>query len=120
MCYWCVEYYGLCGVSNFVLEVMIVCVVSVMKYLCVGFGGVMLFYYSFFKLVEQFCLLEVLFFNCIDLGVGCVFGGDMCIVQVVVMGDYNCGDIFLQQVQELIWYLIGMLLLDYLVVGVLF
>ena len=67
--YWCAEHHGLRGVSNPAPEVMIARVASATKHLRVGSGGVMLPYYSPFKLAEQFRLLEALFPNRIDLGV---------------------------------------------------
>lgn len=103
--YWCAEHHGLRGVSNPAPEVMIARVASATRHLRVGSGGVMLPYYSPFKLAEQFRLLEALFPNRIDLGVGRAPGGDMRTAQAVAMGDYNRGDHFPQQVQELIWHL---------------
>lgn len=48
----------------------------------VGLGGVMLLYYSLYKVVENFCVLEVLYLNCIDFGVGRVFGGMLIVICV--------------------------------------
>jgi luciferase family oxidoreductase group 1 len=117
--YWCAEHHGLRGVSNPAPEVMIARVASATRHLRVGSGGVMLPYYSPFKLAEQFRLLEALFPNRIDLGVGRAPGGDMRTAQAVAMGDYNRGDIFPQQVQELIWHLTGTLPSDHPAYGVL-
>ena len=61
----------------------------------------MLPYYSPFKVAEQFMMLEALFPNRIDLGVGRAPGGDMRTAQAVAAGDYNRGDIFPQQVADL-------------------
>ena len=74
--YWCAEHHGLRGVANPAPEVMIARLASVTKRLRVGSGGVMLPYYSPFKLAEQFLMLEALFPNRIDLGVGRAPGGD--------------------------------------------
>lgn len=117
--YWCAEHHGLRGVSNPAPEVMIARVASATKHMRVGSGGVMLPYYSPFKLAEQFRQLEALFPNRIDLGVGRAPGGDMRTAQAVAMGDYNRGDIFPQQVQELIWHLTGTLPPDHPAAGVL-
>ena len=62
----------------------------------------MLPYYSPFKVAEQFLMLEALFPNRVDLGVGRAPGGDMRTAQAVAAGDYNRGDIFPQQVADLV------------------
>jgi alkanesulfonate monooxygenase SsuD/methylene tetrahydromethanopterin reductase-like flavin-dependent oxidoreductase (luciferase family) len=62
----------------------------------------MLPYYSPFKVAEQFMMLEALFPNRIDLGVGRAPGGDMRTAQAVAAGAYNRGDIFPQQVADLL------------------
>jgi luciferase family oxidoreductase group 1 len=79
----------------------------------------MLPYYSPFKIAEQFLMLEALFPNRIDLGVGRAPGGDMRTAQAVAAGDYNRGDIFPQQVADLIGLFNGTLPDDHLANGVL-
>lgn len=99
--YWCAEHHGLRGVANPAPEVMIARLASVTKRLRVGSGGVMLPYYSPFKLAEQFLMLEALFPNRIDLGVGRAPGGDMRTARAVAKGPYDAGENFPQQVAEL-------------------
>lgn len=79
----------------------------------------MLPYYSSFKVAEQFLMLEALFQNRVDLGVGRAPGGDMRTAQAVAAGSYNRGNIFPQQVAELIALFDGKLLDDSLARGVL-
>ena len=100
--YWCAEHHGLRGVSNPCPEVMLARLGSVTRRIRLGSGGVMLPYYSPFKVAEQFMMLEALFPNRIDLGVGRAPGGDMRTAQAVAAGDYNRGDIFPQQVADLV------------------
>jgi luciferase family oxidoreductase group 1 len=100
--YWCAEHHGLYGVSNPCPEVMLARIGSLTKRIRIGSGGVMLPYYSSFKVAEQFLMLEALFPNRVDLGVGRAPGGDMHTAQAVAAGSYNRGDIFPQQVAELI------------------
>jgi luciferase family oxidoreductase group 1 len=100
--YWCAEHHGLRGVSNPCPEVMLAHLGSVTKRIRLGSGGVMLPYYSPFKVAEQFMMLEALFPNRIDLGVGRAPGGDMRTAQAVAAGAYNRGDIFPQQVADLL------------------
>jgi luciferase family oxidoreductase group 1 len=92
---------------------------SVTQRIRLGSGGVMLPYYSPFKVAEQFMMLEALFPNRIDLGVGRAPGGDMRTAQAVAAGDYNRGDIFPQQVADLVGVMKGTLPVDHIAQGVL-
>jgi luciferase family oxidoreductase group 1 len=117
--YWCAEHHGLRGVSNPCPEVMLARLGSVTRRIRLGSGGVMLPYYSPFKVAEQFMMLEALFPNRIDLGVGRAPGGDMRTSQAVAAGDYNRGDIFPQQVADLVGVMKGTLPVDHIAQGVL-
>jgi luciferase family oxidoreductase group 1 len=117
--YWCAEHHGLRGVSNPCPEVMLARLGSVTQRIRLGSGGVMLPYYSPFKVAEQFMMLEALFPNRIDLGVGRAPGGDMRTAQAVAAGDYNRGDIFPQQVADLVGLMKGTLPADHIAQGVL-
>jgi luciferase family oxidoreductase group 1 len=117
--YWCAEHHGLRGVSNPCPEVMLARLGSVTRRIRIGSGGVMLPYYSPFKVAEQFMMLEALFPNRIDLGVGRAPGGDMRTAQAVAAGDYNRGDIFPQQVADLVGLMNGTLPADHVAQGVL-
>jgi luciferase family oxidoreductase group 1 len=116
--YWCAEHHGLLGVANPAPEVMIARLGSVTRRIRIGSGGVMLPYYSPFKVAEQFLMLEALFPNRIDLGVGRAPGGDMRTAQAVAAGQYNRGDIFAEQVTELVGLFNGSLPDDHLAYGV--
>jgi luciferase family oxidoreductase group 1 len=98
--YWCAEHHGLLGVANPAPEVMIARLGSVTKKIRVGSGGVMLPYYSPFKVAEQFRMLEALFPGRIDLGVGRAPGGDMATARAVAAGRFD-SDVFPQQVADL-------------------
>jgi len=117
--YWCAEHHGLYGVSNPCPEVMLARIGSLTKRIRIGSGGVMLPYYSPFKVAEQFLMLEALFPNRVDLGVGRAPRGDMRTAQAVAAGSYNRGDIFPQQVAELIALFEGNIPDDSLAKGVL-
>jgi luciferase family oxidoreductase group 1 len=117
--YWCAEHHGLRGVSNPCPEVMLARIGSLTKRIRIGSGGVMLPYYSPFKVAEQFLMLEALFPNRVDLGVGRAPGGDMRTAQAVAAGSYNRGDIFPQQVADLVGLFNGRLADDHLANGVL-
>jgi luciferase family oxidoreductase group 1 len=64
-------------------------------------------------------MLEALFPNRIDLGVGRAPGGDMRTAQAVAAGTYNRGDIFPQQVADLVGLMNGTLPDEHLASGVL-
>jgi luciferase family oxidoreductase group 1 len=99
--YWCAEHHGLRGVCNPAPEVMLARIGSVTQRIRLGSGGVMLPYYSPFKVAEQFRMLEGLFPNRIDLGVGRAPGGDLRTAQAVAMGQYDRGAQFEEQVRDL-------------------
>jgi luciferase family oxidoreductase group 1 len=99
--YWCAEHHGLQGVCNPCPEVMLARLGSVTRRIRLGSGGVMLPYYSAFKVLEQFMMLEAMFPGRIDLGVGRAPGGDGRTARVVAHGRYD-PDFFPQQVADLI------------------
>lgn len=117
--YWCAEHHGLHGVCNPAPEVMLARLGAATRRIRLGSGGVMLPYYSPFKVAEQFRMLEALFPNRIDLGVGRAPGGDMRTAQAVAMGQYNRGDQFAEQVRDLAWLLGGEVPAGHLADGVL-
>lgn len=116
--YWCAEHHGLLGVANPCPEVMLARIGSVTRRIRIGSGGIMLPYYSPFKVAEQFLMLEALFPNRVDLGVGRAPGGDMRTAQAVAAGDYNRGELFAQQVTDLVRLMDGTLPADHLAHGV--
>lgn len=99
--YWCAEHHGLLGVANPAPEVMIARLAAATRRIRVGSGGVMLPYYSPFKVAEQFRMLEALFPGRIDLGVGRAPGGDMVTARAVAAGRFD-SDVFPQQVADLV------------------
>ncbi len=99
--YWCAEHHGSLGLANPCPEVMIAHLASVTKRIRVGSGGVMLPYYSSWKVAEQFLMLEALFPGRIDLGLGRAPGSDQRTARAVAQGTIN-SDLFPRQVQELI------------------
>jgi luciferase family oxidoreductase group 1 len=117
--YWCAEHHGLHGVSNPCPEVMLARLGSLTSRIRLGSGGIMLPYYSPFKVAEQFLMLEALFPNRIDLAVGRAPGGDMRTAQAVAAGSYNRGELFPQQVADLVGLMNGTLPLEHIARGVL-
>ena len=71
----------------------------------VGTGGVLLPYYSPFKVAEQFRMLEALYPGRIDLGIGRAPGGDQMTALAMGEGRYTGAERFPEQVQFLVAYL---------------
>ena len=99
--YWCAEHHGSLGLANPSPEVMIPRIASITTRLRVGSGGVMLPYYSPWKVAESFLMLEALFPGRIDLGLGRAPGSDQRTARAVGGGPVS-GEEFPRQVQELI------------------
>src|SRR6476659_6130872 len=68
----------------------------------VGTGGVLLPYYSAFRVAEAFRMLEAIYHGRIDLGIGRAPGGDARTAQAVAGGGFPDASHFPQQVLELI------------------
>ena len=115
--YWCAEHHGLRGVCNPCPEVMLARLGSVTSRIRLGTGGVMLPYYSPFKVAEQFRMLEAMFPGRIDLGVGRAPGGDQRTSRLVAWGQYDT-ELFPRQVMDLIALTRGPLPADHEAAGV--
>lgn len=102
--YWCAEHHGSRALANPAPEIMVARLAAATRRLRVGSGGVMLPYYSPWKVAEQFLLLETLFPGRIDLGLGRAPGSDQLTARAVA-GGLPAADRFPQQVQELAWLL---------------
>jgi len=95
--YWCAEHHGSHALANPAPEIMIARLAATTKRLRLGSGGVMLPYYSPWKVAEQFLLLEALFPGRIDLGLGRAPGGDQRTARAVA-GGQPASDQFPEQV----------------------
>ena len=111
--YWLAEHHGLLGLADPCPEILLTRIASITEKIRVGTGGIMLPYYSPFKIAEQFRMLCALFPQRIDLGVGRAPGGDRLTAQAMSGGSYNSADDFPQQVFDMICYLDGTLPADH-------
>jgi luciferase family oxidoreductase group 1 len=111
--YWLAEHHGLNALADPCPEILLARLGSVTKGIRIGTGGILLPYYSPFKVAEQFRMLEALFPGRLDLGIGRAPGGDMRTAQAVMGsttgGSYNAAEYFPQQVMELIGLLDGVM-----------
>ncbi len=106
--YWCAEHHGGRALVNPAPEIMIARLAATTRRIRVGSGGVMLPYYSPWKVAEQFMMLEALYPGRIDLGLGRAPGTDQLTARAV-NGGQPPADRFPAQVQELAWLLSGTL-----------
>jgi luciferase family oxidoreductase group 1 len=115
--YWLAEHHGLNALADPCPEILLARLGSVTKHIRIGTGGILLPYYSPFKVAEQFRMLEALFPGRLDLGLGRAPGGDMRTAQAVMGsttgGSYNAAEYFPQQVMELIGLLDGVMPADH-------
>ena len=111
--YWLAEHHGLLGLADPCPEILLTRIASATARIRVGTGGIMLPYYSPFKIAEQFRMLCALFPDRVDLGVGRAPGSDRLTAQAMSGGSYNSADDFPQQVFDLVRYLDGSLPADH-------
>ena len=111
--YWLAEHHGLLSLADPCPEILLARIGSLTRRIRIGTGGILLPYYSPFKIAEQFRMLEALFPGRIDLGIGRAPGGDMQTARAIVGsttgGSYNGAEFFAQQVMELVALLDGSL-----------
>lgn len=103
--YWLAEHHGLLSLADPCPEILLARVGSVTQHMRIGTGGILLPYYTPFKVAEQFRMLEALFPGRVDLGLGRAPGGDMKTAHAVADGRYDAGAHFAEQVVELIAWL---------------
>jgi luciferase family oxidoreductase group 1 len=103
--YWLAEHHGLLGLADPCPEILLTRIAAATTTLRVGTGGIMLPYYSAFKVAEVFRMLEALFPGRIDLGVGRAPGGDMLTANAMSGGRYRGAPEFAEQVQDVLGYL---------------
>jgi luciferase family oxidoreductase group 1 len=107
--YWLAEHHALAALGDPCPEVLLARLGAETRRLRVGTGGVLLPYYSAFRTAEAFRMLEALYPERIDLGLGRAPGGDMRTAQAVGGGRVPSAEDFPRQVWELVGHLDGTL-----------
>jgi luciferase family oxidoreductase group 1 len=107
--YWLAEHHGLPGLADPCPEILLARIAAATRSIRVGTGGIMLPYYSAFKVAEVFRMLETLYPGRIDLGVGRAPGGDQRTARAMTGGEYRGAPDFPVQVQEVLGHLTGAL-----------
>ena len=103
--YWLAEHHGLPGLADPCPEILLARIAAATSTLRVGTGGIMLPYYSAFKVAEVFRMLETLYPGRVDLGVGRAPGGDIRTAQAMTGGAYRGAPEFADQIQEVVGYM---------------
>ena len=107
--YWLAEHHAIGALADPCPEILLARLGAETKMMRIGTGGVLLPYYSAFKVAETFRMLEALYPGRIDLGIGRAPGGDMQTARAVGGGRVPTADDFPEQVWELVGHLDGTL-----------
>ena len=107
--YWLAEHHAIGALADPCPEILLARLGAETKTIRIGTGGVLLPYYSAFKVAEVFRMLEALYPGRIDLGIGRAPGGDAKTARAVGGGKFPDADNFPQQVWELAHHLDGTL-----------
>lgn len=103
--YWLAEHHALQALADPCPEILVTRVAAATSKIRVGTGGILLPYYSPLKIAEQFRMLEALFPQRIDLGLGRAPGGDQTTAMAMGEGRYPTAENFPDHVQYLVAYL---------------
>jgi luciferase family oxidoreductase group 1 len=107
--YWLAEHHAIGALADPCPEVLLARLGAETRRMRVGTGGVLLPYYSAFKIAEVFRMLEALYPGRIDLGIGRAPGGDARTAQAVGGGRMPDARDFPEQVWQLVGHLDGTL-----------
>jgi len=107
--YWLAEHHAIAALADPCPEILLARLGAETRRIRVGTGGVLLPYYSAFKVAEVFRMLEALYPGRIDLGIGRAPGGDQRTARAVGGGHFPDAEQFPQQVWELVGCLDGTL-----------
>ena len=107
--YWMAEHHSIAALADPCPEILVTRVAAATSTIRVGTGGILLPYYSPFKVAEQFRMLEALYPGRIDLGIGRAPGGDQTTAMAMGEGRYSGAEHFPEQVQYLVAWLDGAL-----------
>ena len=107
--YWLAEHHAIAALADPCPEVLLARLGTETRRVRVGTGGVLLPYYSAFRVAETFRMLEALYPGRVDLGVGRAPGGDARTAQAVSGGGFPDAARFPEQVWQLVGHLDGSL-----------
>jgi luciferase family oxidoreductase group 1 len=96
--FWVSEHHSSKALAHSSPEVLIAHLAANTSRIRLGSGGIMLPHYSAYKVAENFRLLEALYPNRIDLGVGRAPGGRPLSTRALQEGHYHGADPYPQQI----------------------
>jgi luciferase family oxidoreductase group 1 len=111
--YWLAEHHAIAALGDPCPEVLVARLGVETRKIRIGTGGVLLPYYSAFRVAESFRMLEALYPGRIDLGIGRAPGGDARTAQAVAGGGFPDAAQFPQQLWQLCGHLDGTLPADH-------
>lgn len=111
--YWLAEHHAIGALADPCPEILLARLGAETQRMRIGTGGVLLPYYSPFKVAETFRMLEALYPGRIDLGIGRAPGGDSRTARAVGGGVFPDAERFPEQVWELVGHLDGTLPADH-------
>jgi luciferase family oxidoreductase group 1 len=111
--YWLAEHHAIAALADPCPELLVARLGAETRRIRVGTGGVLLPYYSAFRLAESFRMLEALYPGRIDLGIGRAPGGDTRTAQAVAGGGFPDASHFPEQIWQLVAHLDGTLPADH-------
>src|SRR5882762_3781360 len=111
--YWLAEHHAIAALADPCPEVLVARLGAETRRMRIGTGGVLLPYYSAFRVAEAFRMLEALYPGRIDLGIGRAPGGDARTAQAVAGGGFPDASQFPQQLGQLAGHLDGALPADH-------
>lgn len=111
--FWLAEHHSIAALADPCPEVLLARLGAETRRLRIGTGGVLLPYYSAFKVAEVFRMLEALYPGRVDLGIGRAPGGDLRTAQAVGGGHVPDAERFPEQVWQVVGHLDGTLPQDH-------
>ncbi|MET3683941.1 luciferase family oxidoreductase group 1 [Alkalibacillus flavidus] len=105
--YWMSEHHSTVILAGSAPEMMVPIIAAHTKQIRVGTGGVLLPHYSPFKVAEQFRVLEAMYPNRIDLGIGRAPGGQPGVYYALNRGKYPDTANYSTDAGHLIDYILG-------------
>src|SRR2546430_8787599 len=111
--YWLAEHHAIAALGDPCPELLVARLGAETRRIRIGTGGVLLPYYSAFRVAESFRLLEALYPGRIDLGIGRAPGGDARTAQAVAGGGFPDASQFPQQIWQVAGPLDGTLPADH-------
>ena len=107
--YWLAEHHAIAALADPCPEVLVARLGAETRRMRVGTGGVLLPYYSAFRVAEAFRMLEALYPGRVDLGIGRAPGGDARTARAVAGGGFPDAEQFPEQIWQLVGHLDGTL-----------